>query len=302
MAITKYKKALRNFLIYVIVIVIMFLILALFPNTASQDLTLYIPGRGFIEGFLIFVGFWTLGGIIGGVLFGYLLAPLYLLVQKKIFGRNMIYGIQDNPKSEKFKVFSRAIFPALMAINFSLIFASKEPFKSEIPLPLPGVSEDWLELMNFLITFLVMLSISVGASFAIFSPVWFVLDGGLVYSNQKKVMEKQLEQPIMGRAVGDWYMDLLKGYAGISVIISYLLIFFPFLIALISNLSGAFNTIVAIINILILIPLVFLIALASIPMLIILDLIKESRIKYIRKWANRFGIKDHVKISFETIN
>jgi len=37
-----------------------------------------------------------------GVLLGYVLVPLFLIVYKKLIGRKLLYGIQDRPDPEKF--------------------------------------------------------------------------------------------------------------------------------------------------------------------------------------------------------
>ena len=35
----------------------------------------------------------------------------------------MVYGMQDNVEATKFKWFSKALFPALMAVNFAILLA-----------------------------------------------------------------------------------------------------------------------------------------------------------------------------------
>ncbi len=36
-----------------------------------------------------------------------------------------------------------------------------------------------------------------------------------------------------------------------------------------------------------------------IPSVVLLDIIKQHRINYVRKWANRFGITEKVTITFK---
>ena len=70
-----------------------------------------------------------------------------------------------------------------------------------------------------MVTLLALLALMTGISMGIFSSVWFLLDAGIVYTNKEKV--KDLAQPTEVRSVGGWYNYLLKGYAGISVILSF---------------------------------------------------------------------------------
>lgn len=302
MEISRYKKQLRNFLIYLVIIVILFLLLELVAP--EQDMSPIIFGNGFIEKFLLFLVFWAIGAIIGGVLFGYILSPLFLLVHKKTIGRNMIYGIQENLKSEKLKGMIKALFPALMAINFSLMFYLNESLVNEIVYDFDEgmITEELAKSFKSLIAFLVLLSITVPVAMTLFSPVWFLLDAGIVYSNQENVKKNNLEQPIVGRSVGGWYINLLKGYAGISVIFSYFVFIITILGGIPTEEGGALAIFILILNMALLIPMMFFIAIATLPAIIILDIIKENRINYIRKWAKKFGIREEVKITFETIN
>ena len=156
--------------------------------------------------------------------------------------------------------------------------------------------------MITIVAFVVLLSFMVLVGFGFFSPVWFLLDAGIVYSNQERVNNRVLEEPIIGRSIGDWYMYLLKGYAGISVFFGYFQLVNAYMSGLASVQQNETSIYFSIINALIFIPLVFLIAISSIPAFIILDKTKAKRIEYIRKWANKFEIPENVKIRFEKQN
>ncbi len=298
---SKYNKPLRNFIIYIAITTIILVILE--PMRANQDLAFFLPGKGLTETSLMFIVFWPLGAIIGGVLFGYLLGPLYLFIHKKTIGTNMTYGIQDNLESKGFKNTFKAFFPALMAINFSLMFAMNENIAYAIvgDIGIEYAGGDVPAITYTLIAFIVLLSITIGVSMALFSPVWFLLDAGIVYSNRERVERNNLDKPIIGRSVGGWYMHLLKGYAGIAVLLSYFQLSINYLISMFET-SGEINLFILIINVIILFPMMFLIAFASLPAIIILDMTKDKRVEYIRKWANKFGITKQVKIMFEEIS
>lgn len=302
MSIKKYKKPLRNFIIYAVLIVVMFLLIS--PTIANQNISLLLPGEGVIEVTIMMLVFYPLSAIIGGVLFGYVLGPLFLVIHKKTIGLNMSYGIQENLESEKFRGGFKAFFPALMAINFSLMFALNENTANAIIYDLgmgsgsPGVPTSIISIVASLI----LLTFTIAVAMGLFSPVWFLLDAGIVYSNKERVERKNLEQPIVGRSVGGWYMYLLKGYAGIAVIFSYFQLIFTFFSRMIELGASDDMTLVFVINIVLLAPLMFLIALSALPAVILLDLTKKNRINYMRKVASMLGIKEQVKISFEYIS
>lgn len=124
MKISRYKKPIILFLVYLALFSVLFL--ALIPPFAGFDLFPLIYGKGAIEWLLITIVFWPLAALIGGFFVSFLLVPIILFIYKKIVGINMIYGIEEVPKSEEFKNSSRGFFPALMSINLSLMLASND--------------------------------------------------------------------------------------------------------------------------------------------------------------------------------
>ncbi len=204
----------------------------------------------------------------------------------------MSYGIQDNRESPNFKSIFKGIFPALMAINFSLMFALNPTIANAV-VAVVDVGE--MPSVILIIAFVVILTITNIAAWALFSPVWFLSDSGIVYSNQERVEAKQLENPIIGRSVGGWYMYILKGYAGIAVIFSY----YQLISTYIPEFKGGSDLIALLINLILLLPLMFFLSIAAIPAFILLDITKKHRIKYVRKWAEKFGISKKVEIVFQ---
>jgi len=253
-----------------------------------------MPGAGFLKlipidhlGFhvasVIFII--TISAILGGVLMGYPLAPLFLIIHKSLIGRKMIYGIQNRPEPEKFKGNFKAFFPALIAINIALIFNSnlvlKNVIVSESYLSSPGGENIWP-----LVVFFMVLIITTGIGMALFSPVWFLLDAGIVYTNKKKVKDKS--NPIELHSVGGWYKGFLKGYAGISVFFT----FFTFAIQIFTEIEQ--DALLQTITILPFVP--FLVVMWSLPAIVIFDMIKERRKKYILNYAKKLGILEEIDI------
>ena len=296
MAFKKYRTALILFLVYIIIFTI--LSIAYYdPENPGGDITTLIPIEG-TSGQLavIFLIIYPVMAIIGSILAGYILTPLFLLVHKNIIGRKLIYGIQEISEPKNFKRTFRAFFPSLMAINLALMFAFEEDvYKALVP------EENWVGTVSYYTTYLnsaaALLMFTIAISIALFSSVWFLLDSGIVYSNKNK--GESLGLPIENRSVGGWYLYFLKGYAGIGVIFAYynfISIFFDELVASGGDVITSF-----ILNLIILLPFPIFLTIAAIPAIIILDIIKTSRINYVRKWANRLGIKNFVEISFENV-
>lgn len=165
-----------------------------------------------------------------------------------------------------------------MTVNFALLFAF-DPGVQAMAITNPSGEE------SEMVTFAALLALMTGISMGIFSPVWFLLDAGIVFTNKEKV--KYTTHTTEVRSVGGWYIYLLKGYAGISVILSYYT-FFLFLWQ-----RRADRTDVGGLNIMFMVtyPIMpILIAIFIIPAFIVLDITHEYRKKYMLKWAEKFGI------------
>jgi len=88
--------------------------------------------------------------------------------------------------------------------------------------------------------------------------------------------------------VGSWFQYYLKGYAGIAVIFSYIYLLQVYL----PNIYAKDLWYVLILTF----SLPIFLAISTIPTLIILDLLKEHRIKYILAIAKKLGITKTLKV------
>jgi len=146
--------------------------------------------------------------------------------------------------------------------------------------------------MRYIAGNLFLMMFTIGLSMLVFSPGWFLIDAGIVCSTREYVRGKG--RPVEARAVGGWFNDYLRGYSGFGVAVSYLQILVVYFNELISqgltispaDLIGWFGG-----------PIYVIITV--IPSLILLDLIKEHRIRYIRRLAAKMGITKVVKIYFD---
>ena len=249
-------------------------------------LTIFVDSPGYTQllpdhlGFQMYYIFWmsAIAGIIGSVFIGYLLGPIFLIVHKYTLGIRMKYGIQNRPEPFKVKIGFKAIWPTLMAINFSLMFSQFEWVQNIILSPTYVVDAGDLVKIP-LVTLVTLLPLMFGISMGLFSPIWFLLDGGIVFTNKEKV--NGIRDPIEVRSVGGWYNYILKGYAGISIVSVYA-IFTINLLAVVDFNPGVF-----------LIPfLPFLLIVMAVPAFVILDITAKHRKKYMLKIAKKFGITE----------
>lgn len=221
-----------------------------------------------------------ISGIIG-ILMGYLLAPLFLLVYKKIIGRKLLFGLQDRPNPDKFIGTFKAFFPALMATNFALLLLF-QPSIMNFPLFKPFFNTPG----TIILMFFILCTITMVLAMALFSAAWFIIDAGIVSTNKKKAENRS--DPIVVQSVGGWYLTLLKGYAGISVIIGL----YTFLVEMYELYGDSMHFSIPIF----IIPLPILISLWSLPSIILLDKTYVKRRNYILKYAQKFGIQKEIDV------
>lgn len=185
----------------------------------------------------------------------------------------MSYYIEEKIATNQLKFnFSRIFFPSLMAINLAMMVADNSFVQELILTPQSLTSGGLLVLVQ---TIPALLLITIGISAALFSPIYFLLDAGIVYTNIEKV--KATTEPSEVRGVGSWYSNFLKGYAGLGTPFSlYMIVFEAF-----TTMGSDFNfaIIIGLIN-WILMPL--FLSLLSIPMIFILDKTYNKRMQYIQ--------------------
>jgi len=146
--------------------------------------------------------------------------------------------------------------------------------------------------------FLVLLMFTISLGTLVFSPTWFLTDAGIMYSNKEKVAGT--DQLIEVRTVGGRFTDFLRGYAGIGVALSYL----QFLLSYMDEIGGPIlaNPINLVAFLLFFFGIPIFLLISILPSLIIFDLMKERRLRFIRKLAEKMGIVDFVDISLEKVD
>jgi hypothetical protein len=233
---------------------------------------------------LIFILIIPFASLLGYLIGGYLFSPIYLYFHVLFFKKRVTYGISTNNYTG-FKYGSEGIFSSLMAINFTLLLQS-----------IPGLVTSVTNLsttdpLSYIKSFAVLLMFTTLIATMLFSPSWFLTDSGILYTNEKSL--NKTNRPSEIRSVGRWYGQFLKGYAGVSVILTY----YEFISIFLFDVSEL--GILFIVLLLMFIPFPLLLIVPTIPTLIIADKIKERRIKYIYKLAKKFGITSTADISFQ---
>lgn len=281
---SKYSKPIILFTFYCIFIIGLSIALSL--SIPHQDLTYFIPIRDMgIETGLIFILIIPFSSIIGMLIGGYIFAPLFLYFHNFFFGSRVEYGIYEK-EYKGFKFFTEGLFTSLMTINISLLLTT--PFIINL-----SIGTDPNSFIDDLTTFLALLMVAVGIASLLFASTWFLMDSGLLYSNLKKAEETH--KPIEIRSVGRWYGQFLKGYAGISVVFSYI----EFMELFIPQLANDLSVLIFIMLLVVFIPFPLIIVIPLIPTLIISDRLKEKRLRFIRQKAKNLGIVSSAEVTFK---
>ena len=294
----------RNLLIIYVIYAIFWIILSTVLNNQIAEirnisLTRLIPINNLpIELALIFILILPLSGLLGLFIGGYLLSPIIMVLHKKLIGSKMFYGVQKKSVLRSEKIFSRSFFPILMAINLSSIFITPTIFNYVLEADIVNQSGGLMDLSSWisLLAESVLLIATFGISLFFFSPVWFLKDSGIIYSNKLKIEKSQELFTI--KSIGDWFQTILKSYAGIGAIITYILIIYNFVNTLIEY-TGDPRVFMNIPSLILWLGLPFYLVVSLIPALICNDLIKNHRIKFIRNIGEKIGITHAAIISFE---
>ncbi|MBY9008572.1 MAG: hypothetical protein KGD74_01740 [Candidatus Lokiarchaeota archaeon] len=295
----------RNLLIIYALYIIFWFILAsilrstIFPDDTPAALIRFIPVDDMlVELILVFVLLLPVSGLIGMFLGGYILSPIIMFLHKFFYKSNKFYGIQYESEPKKVSLLSSGFYPVLMAVNLSFIFLTPEIISAILTADVISDFTIALKIPVFirLLGQIILLIFTFGASTLLFSPVWLLKDSGIVFTTKNKV--ENSNEMILIKSIGEWFQTLLKGYAGIGVMLTYIFVIYDFVTLFINNL-GLPGNMLNIPSLILWLGLPFYLVLSIIPAVIFHDILKNRRINYVRKIANRFGIRDAAIVSFK---
>ena len=274
----KHKKLIILYFGVIVFVLIELLLVAVFffPDTPSV-FNYTFNNNLILDFFFCFIG-WSIFPLIG-VLLGYRFAPFFLWIHKKTKGSHVEYYIYEEMELKEFKfTFQHLFFPALMAINLAMVLANVESVQQLLlTSDTLSVSENYY-IMIYLIPPLIVITGTI--STILFTVSSFLLDSGIIFINKEK-LEQNIE-PIKISPVGQAYMSILKGYAGISVIFS--------LVTLIYNLATGYITAVTVLGAILWSINPFILSFILIPMMILIDKFHQKGRRFVLKHATKLGI------------
>jgi hypothetical protein len=239
--------------------------------------------------------------VLGAILGGFLLTPVYLWVHRLLYGRSRFYGFIEGRMSPSIgRWLRRGILPTLFSVYVYMTLASFIVENPQLGIlnmlldPFIISIEPVLTLKHLLWGFTGL----IGSFVTIFlvAPTWFLDDAGLLTSNVELTQTLQVKSQDLPSisGVGAWLARLLKGYAGISVIILYAIEFqkaIALSLYIISVSPVPELEIPHLIMSFVMFPLFpILLLLWSLPALMLLDHIFESRQRYVHNLGRSMGI------------
>ncbi len=302
---TEKKSRYRNLIIlYVLYIVFWFILSAImkaiiFPEGTPKALIQFIPVDDVLaELVLVFLVLIPISGIIGVLLGGYILSPIIMILHKFFYRTKKFYGIQFESEDKKFSLLKSGFYPVLMAVNLSFIFLTPEIISSILGPDLTNeiAFSSGIPVFFRVLSQAILLIFIFGASTVLFSPVWLLRDSGIVFTTKYKV--ENSNETLLIKSIGEWFQTLLKGYAGIGVLLTYIFVIYDFVILFIDNLGDPRN-LLNIPSLFLWLGLPFYLIFSMIPAVIVHDALRKRRLSYVRKIANRIGIRDAAIVSFE---
>ncbi|MFW9921435.1 MAG: hypothetical protein ACFFED_17685 [Candidatus Thorarchaeota archaeon] len=188
----------------------------IFPFEGPLGVYRILPGNILID----FLWVWIIAIIMGVLLF--LLTPylsgVYLGLHRIMTGGGYEYHLQSLESKEGSRSTGQLLVPSFVALglsftitNISNIVATIFVVESFDGLP-EGVREPLLSSMPL---FFILLLIATIISF-VFAPAWLLEDLGIICRRKGDEATAYIE------GVGNWYLALLKGFAGISTILAYI--------------------------------------------------------------------------------
>ncbi|MFW9949028.1 MAG: hypothetical protein ACFFKA_02745, partial [Candidatus Thorarchaeota archaeon] len=196
----KIKKTYLKLIIVYIIYITLWLILIptikspAFPLNVDLSLSRFVPAQDVLTGLaLIFTIILPITSIFSLLIGGYILTPIVIILHKLFFRSKNYYGIQYQSHLESGRFLSLGFYPVLMAINLASIFNRPEiwGFLLESNL-INEINAVWrIPALTRFFAMTILLIFTYGISIFFFSPVWYLQDSGIIYTNKKKIQESQ---------------------------------------------------------------------------------------------------------------
>lgn len=266
------RSYIKPILIPLIILVVVSFFFLTGPIHEVKFTTLFPIDSMAIQAVFIFLSL-TIGSMIG-VILGWILGPLLLVIHATMIRKKNIYDLKPSPETSGFGGYGRAFYPSLMAISIAMTFATMPDVKVWLLDPTWAASKSGIIAWPF-VTLIILLVFTIIIATGIFSGVWLLLETGLIYQT-KDAQDTSLGPPEI-RSVGGWYRSIFGGYAGVGAIIG----FYSF--ALVTLSTEVHFSVPAL-----LIPMPLILLVLSGPALVIYDMTREQRIKKLVELARKY--------------
>ncbi len=213
----KFVVAVELLVITTIAITVFFTYIGVFPFDDELGIYRILPGDTLID----FIWLYILSGIIGLVL--YFITPnissFLLRIHRLIRGKNARYFLQtiDHQVSSVGQL-RRTLIPAFAALGISYSISNIQTIANVIFISegFVALAEEAQTIISSLSLLFILLLVACFIML-VFTPIWLLQDSGLVCELEKK---SGTISEIEG--VGNWYLKMMKGFAGISTIVAYI--------------------------------------------------------------------------------
>ena len=291
----RFNKYITGFTLYIVLWIILILWnQSLTGPMAAFGLTHLIPISSiWLEYFLILGVIVPLGSLLGTIIGMYGISKLQFVIHRKLIGSKCVYKFDAIEISKKTMKFRTWLFPILMAVNLSLVMQTPEVLDLIIDLGI-SFSEGDTSVLYSMTCFVVPLLFTTGIGTLFFSSSWAVAAAKIYYSKTTDPSDLLHEKEI--RTVGGWYLTILKGYAGIGILISYYTFISNFLVPIMNSM--AFNFII-IANLLLWPTFPFVIALSLIPSYLFFTSRVNRVVDSLQQYVKEKGIQKLEEITFK---
>lgn len=207
------------FVITIIIITVVFTYLGAFPFDSDLGIYRILPGDILID----FVWLYVISIILGLVL--YFISPtlssFMLRIHRAFIGRNSRYYSQDIvPNVTIGSQIRRLLLPAFTTLGIAYSIVNMDSIINVILVTESFTGTDinvQAQSISIGLSLLFILLLMASFLMILFVPIWTLQDSGLVReSEQKPGVISETE------GVGNWYLKLVKGFAGISTLVAYI--------------------------------------------------------------------------------
>ena len=198
-----------------IAVTVLFSYMGAFPF-GSEGIYRVLPGDVLLD----FIWLYVFAAIIGSIVYATTprLSSFFWKLHRVLTGNNYNYHLQEmDLETGSSFTFRRMLMPAFVALGISFSISNVQS-SVEMLIVTDGFGSLAPEAQSIVISIslLFILLLLSGFIVLIFAPMWLMQDVGLVCERKKK---PRTTADIDG--VGNWYLKMLKGFAGISTIVAY---------------------------------------------------------------------------------